>query len=125
MDIKLILHWTGFFVFAYIFGYAALYKVSQSPGMMQGMEAIGFGKTGTILIGWAEIIGVLGLLAGVFYPPVKPLAVLWLWPFAIGAFVVHLSYHHPFSEYRNALLVTVIPLLLLATDKHFSIQIRA
>ena len=121
MELKTILHWISFAVYCYIFGYAGLYKIIKVPGMMQGMESMGFGTDATVLIGWAETIGVLGLIAGIFVPVVKPLAVLWLWPFAIGALTTHFSYHHPFSEYLNALLVCIMPVILLITDRHFRV----
>lgn len=92
--------------------------------MMEGMRSMGFGTTATLIIGWAETIGVAGLIAGIFIPVIKPVAVIFLWPFAIGALTTHFSYHHNFSEYMNALLVTVCPAILLATDKHFKIILQ-
>ena len=124
MKVKSVLHWTAFAVFLGIFGYAGLYKVIKVPGMMQGMEAMGFNERATLIIGWAETVGVLGLLVGIFIPQVKPVAVLFLWPFAIGALTTHFSYHHGIEHYQNALLVTGLPVILLATDKHFRIIIQ-
>lgn len=92
--------------------------------MMEGMESMGFGTTATLIIGWAETLGVVGLIVGIFVPVVKRVTVLLLWPFAIGALTAHFSYHHAFPEYLNALLVTICPAILLATDKHFRIIIQ-
>jgi uncharacterized membrane protein YphA (DoxX/SURF4 family) len=125
MEIKTILHWISFAVFAYIFGYAGIYKVIKVQNMMEGMASMGFGTTATLIIGYAETTGVIALVMGIFIPVVKPVAVLFLWPFAIGALTTHFSYHHDFAEYRNALLVTVLPLIILATDKHFRVSITA
>jgi uncharacterized membrane protein YphA (DoxX/SURF4 family) len=124
MEIRTIIHWISFAVYLYIFGYAGLYKITRVPGMMQGMESMGFGMKATLWIGWLETIGVLGLIAGIFIPVVKPVAVIFLWPFAIGALTTHFSYHHPVSEYSNALLVCIMPVLLLTTDRHFKVVIE-
>jgi len=123
MNYREIIHWTAFIVFTYIFGYASIYKVIQLKGMMEGMASMGFGEEWTLVIGWAELIGFLGLLASLYYPPCRSMAVLWLWPFAIGAFTVHMSYHHTFGHYLNSLLVCVLPVLLLCTDRYFRIQL--
>jgi hypothetical protein len=117
------LHWGAFAVYTYIFGYAALYKIFKVPGMMNGMAAMGFGETWTLAIGIAEAIGVLALLAGIFVPPLKNVAVLWLMPFAIGAFTVHISYQHGFGDYRTSLLVCCLSVLLLWTDKTFDLRL--
>jgi uncharacterized membrane protein YphA (DoxX/SURF4 family) len=118
---KTILHWISFAVLIFIFGYAGIYKIIQLPGMMEGMKSMGFGTTATLIIGWAETLGVLGLITGIFIPVVKPVAVIWLWPFAIGALTAHFSYHHEFSDYLNALLVCIFSFLILNTDKHFKV----
>lgn len=118
-----VLHWSAFAVFTYIFGYAALYKILKVPGMMNGMMAMGFNEPWTIAIGVAETIGVLGLLAGIFFPALKNGAVLWLMPFAIGAFTAHMCYQHGFSHYCNSLLVCVLSVVMLLTDKRFSLSL--
>jgi uncharacterized membrane protein YphA (DoxX/SURF4 family) len=123
MDIKTILHWLAFAVMLYIFGYAGIYKIVKMPGMMQGMRSMGFGEQVTVIIGWTEVLGVTGLLAGIFIPQVKPIAVLYLWPFAIGALTTHFSYHHGIADFYQALLVTVLPVILLMTDRHFKVSI--
>lgn len=123
MTTKLVLHWLAFIIYCWIFGYAGIYKIVKVPDMMQGMASMGFGEMATLWIGWAETIGVAGLLLSIFIPAVRPVAVLWLWPFAIGALTAHFSYHHAFSDYRNALLVCIMPAVLLATDKHFEVRI--
>ena len=110
-------------MFTYIFAYAGIYKIIKVSEMMSGMKSMGFDETATGIIGWAEMIGVAALITGIFIPKVKPIAVIWLWPFAIGALTTHFSYHHQFPEYLSALLVSVLPVVLLGTDKHFRVVI--
>jgi hypothetical protein len=123
MKILIVMHWVAFAAFTWIFGYAGLYKVLKVPAMMEGMASMGFHESWTLAIGWAEVIGVVGLLASMFYPPMRSLAVLWLLPFGIGAFTAHMSYHHVFPHYLNAMLVCVLPIILLWTDRHFHVHI--
>jgi hypothetical protein len=89
--------------------------------MMQGMEAFGFGESWTLFIGVAETLGVAGLLAGIFFPAVRNLAVLWLLPFAIGAFTMHMAHHHGPADYKESVICIVLGVLMLWTDKRFRI----
>lgn len=124
MNGKMILHYGCLLVFAYIFGYAGLYKITGHTGMMEGMMALGFGKQATLLIGWAEVIGVVALLTGLFVPGFKSGAVLWLLPFGIGALAVHMAHHDGFADYKESLLVCLLGPVILMTDKHFKIKLR-
>lgn len=124
METRPFVHWLSFAVFTSIFGYAAIFKIIQLPSMMSGMASMGFDKNATLIVGWIEFVGVLGLLVGIFVPPIKNAAILFLLPFAIGAFTAHMSYHHTFDHYRNSLIVCVLPLLLLYTDEKFKLVLK-
>lgn len=123
MDHRAILHWIAFCGFTYIFGYAGLYKIIRKPDMMEGMASLGFNGTWTLFIGTTEMLGVAGLLAGIFYPAVKNLAVLWLLPFAIGAFTMHMGHHHGPADYKESVICIVLAVVLLWTDRRFRIVI--
>ena len=58
-DFKMIIYWASFAYYVYVFGYASLYKVFQKKSMMQNMQALGFNKVPTILIGICELAGVV------------------------------------------------------------------
>lgn len=118
------IHWIALAIVIYIFGYAGLYKIIGVPDMMNGMADMGFGTTITFLIGLAETAGVIGLIVGLYYRPVKIISLLGLLPFAIGAFTVHMSYHHPFPVYLNSLLVCTMPLVILWTDEKFKLILK-
>ena len=113
-------HWSTYAYYVYLFGYASLFKVFQKPDMMEGMEHFGFNKTWALLIGYGELLGVVGLIAGLWYHEVRNAAVLWLFPFAVGALMVHFA-HHDYSDFRGALFGCIASVVLLATDKHFRI----
>jgi uncharacterized membrane protein YphA (DoxX/SURF4 family) len=75
-----------------------------------------------VLIGPAETAGVAGVIIGLFYRPAKIISLLGLLAFAIGAFTVHMSHHHPFPVYLNSLLVCIMPLVILWTDEEFKVE---
>lgn len=118
------IHWIALAVLIYIFGYAGLYKIFGVPGMMEGMAALGFGETWTFLIGLAEVTGVAGVIIGLFYRPVKIISLLLLFPFAVGAFTVHIAFQDPFPIYLNSLLVCITPLIILWTDEKFKLILK-
>jgi len=117
-----IIHWAAFIYYLYIFGYASLFKVFQKHSMMQNMQSLGFNKTWTIIIGIAELIGVLLLITGTFIPQLKNIGILLLFPFAIGAFASHMA-HHEYEHYYNSLIVCILTVILLITDNNFKISL--
>ncbi len=91
--------------YLYVFGYASLFKVFQKQSMMQSMDSLGFNKTWTLGIGVGELLGVL-----------------LLFPFAIGAFTAHMAYGE-YHHFYNSLMMCILSVVLLATDKNFKIII--
>ncbi|MBF0577458.1 DoxX family protein [Dysgonomonas sp. GY617] len=117
-----VLHWCAYVYYIYIFGYASLYKVFQKKTMMDSMLSLGFNKPFTIIIGVAELIGVILLLVGFWHHGVRNIGVLFLTPFAIGALTAHFA-HQEYNHYYNALICCVLSGFLLLTDKHFQITV--
>ncbi len=118
--ITTLVHWLSYAYYLYVFGYASMFKVFQKTSMMQNMQNLGFNKTWTILIGIGELIGVILLIIGLFKPQYKNLAVLFLFPFAVGAFTAHMA-HQEYHHFYNALMMCILTVILLATDKNFKI----
>lgn len=118
--VKPLVHWISYAYYLYVFGYASLFKVFQKTTMMQSMQSLGFNKTWTILIGIVELIGVVLIAVGIFKPPLKNVGILVLFPFAIGAFTAHMA-HQEFHHFYNSLLMCILSVILLATDKDFRI----
>lgn len=116
-----IIHWISVTVFSFIFGYAGIKKLYQEETMMMGMEQLGFSVTWTLAIGFAEVLGTIGVLAGIFVRPVKIISVLLLMPFAIGAFTMHMSQQHPFGIYWQSLVVCLLSIIILWTDEEFEL----
>jgi hypothetical protein len=115
-----ILHWFVYTYYVFLFGKASLLKVFQVPAMMKGMETLGFGKTWTLLIGYSELIGVIGLIAGLWIHEIRNASVIFLFLFSVGALMVHFA-HRDYSDYYEALLGCISAVALLATDKFFKI----
>lgn len=118
--ITAIIHWLSFTYYLYVFGYASLFKVFQKKSMMESMQNLGFNKTWTILIGIGELIGVILLIIGLFKPQYKNLAVLFLLPFAVGAFTTHMA-HQEYHHFYNSLIMCILTIVLLLTDQNFKI----
>lgn len=120
--IKSIIHWSSYAYYLYVFGYASLFKVFQKSSMMQSMLSLGFGKTSTILIGMVELLGVVLIVIGLFKRPFKTVGILLLFPFAVGAFTAHMA-HQEYHHFYNALVMCVLSIVMLSTDKHFKITL--
>jgi hypothetical protein len=117
-----ILHWMVYMYYVYLFGKAGLLKVFQIPAMMKGMEAFGFGKTWTLLIGYAEVTGVVGLIVGLWIHEIRNASVIFLFLFSVGALMVHFA-HRDYSDYYEALSGCMCAIVLLATDKFFKMSL--
>jgi hypothetical protein len=115
-----IVHWLLYAYYIYLFGYASLLKVFQHPPMMQGMEAFGFNRTWTLFIGYGELIGFIGLLTGIFIHQVKNASILYLFPFSVGALMVHFA-HSDYRDFYDALYCCAASILLLASERHFRV----
>lgn len=115
-----IVHWLLYAYYAYLFGYASLMKVFQHESMLQGMAAFGFSRTWTLFIGYSELIGFIGLLAGIFTHQVKNASILYLFSFSVGALMVHFA-HNDYHDFYHALYCSAASIVLLATDRNFKI----
>ena len=120
--LKIAIHWAALLYYIYVFGYASLFKVFQKQSMMHSMLSLGFNKTWTIIIGIEELIGIILVVIGIFKPPCKNIGILLLFPFAVGAFTAHMA-HNEYHHYYNALLMCLLTIILLATDKQFKIAV--
>lgn len=115
-------HWIAYGYLVYAFGYASLFKVFQKESMMTNMKNFGFGKVWTLLIGYGEVVGVAGLIVGLWMHEVKNLSTLWLFPFAVGALMVHFA-HNDYKYYFTAFFSCIASVVLLLTAPHFHVII--
>ncbi|HZI23661.1 MAG TPA: DoxX family protein [Chryseolinea sp.] len=122
MKATYMIHWIGYAYYVYLFGYASLFKVFKKQSMVDNMEALGFNTTWTLVIGYGELLGVVGLITGIWFHEVKNVSILWLIPFAVGALMVHFA-HNDYVHFYSALAGVLVGLLLLATEPHFKIQL--
>ncbi|MDR2270786.1 MAG: DoxX family protein [Sphingobacterium sp.] len=120
--IKSIVHWLSYTYYLYVFGYASLFKIFQKQSMMQSMDSLGFNKTWTLSIGIGELFGVLLLLIGLYRPEIKNVGILLLFPFAVGALTAHMA-HQEYQHFYNSLIMCILTVVLLLTDKHFKIVV--
>lgn len=117
-----IVHWTSFAVLVLIFLWGASQKILQQPGMIQDMKSLGFNVSWTIAIGVGETIGLTGLILGLKYRRLKTASAIFLFPFAVGAFMVHMA-HNDYNGFWAALICSVCSIALLLFDRHFQIRL--
>lgn len=121
---KKIIHYFSLIIYAFIFGYAGFYKVIKVQAMVDGMTEMGFNANWTTFLGYVECAGVIGILIGIFYfRPLKNISILSLWPIAFGAFSAHIANGHMFNDFKESVIVMILPLFILGTDKEFRIKI--
>lgn len=118
--IKTAIHCLSYTYYLYVFGYASLFKIFQKKTMMLSMQSFGFNKAWTVTIGALELFGVMLIFIGFFQPQYKNVGILFLLPFAIGAFTTHIA-HQEYNHYYNSLIVCILTVIILATDKTFKI----
>ncbi|WP_157676748.1 DoxX family protein [Chryseobacterium sp. T16E-39] len=121
LNLNRIFYWISFAWYIYIIGPAAVKKIIQWQPMMDSMQSLGFDKNWTIGIGVLETIGVLIVLAGLLKPSLRTLGVLFLFPFAIGAFTAHMA-HQEYHHFYNSLIMCILSAVLLLLDKRIKIN---
>ena len=118
-----ILYWLCYVGYLYIILPASFNKVVQQPLMLENMRLLGFEKNWTIAIGIVETIGVLIVLTGLFKPHFRTLGILFLFPFAIGAFTAHMA-HQEYYHFYKSLIMCVLSFVLLCLDKGVSVNLK-
>ncbi len=106
--IKWGIYWLFYISYSYIIMPSALSKIFEKESMMESMLSLGFDRTWTIAIGIVETIGVLMVVTGLWKSQFRTLGVIWLFPFAIGAFTTHMA-HQEYEHFYNSLIMCVLP----------------
>jgi hypothetical protein len=118
------LHWAAFAWYVFIFGRAGLLKVILQKEMVAAMDYMGFNLTWTLVIGWCEVVGVVMMLFGILQPKWKNIGVLFLFPFAVGAFTAHMA-RQEYQHFYDALTMCVLSVVILATSTRFKMVLNA
>lgn len=106
----------------FIFGRAALMKIVEDQTMMEGMQYFGFDRIPSLAIGYAELIVVIALLAGMGKHVIRNIATLLLFFFAFGALIVHWA-HRDYVDHYDALFCSIAAVGCLALDRQFRIRV--
>ena len=119
---KDIFYWVCYVWYLYIIVPAAFLKVIQGSAMMQSMQSLGFNKYWALAIGIVEAVGVAIVIAGLHKARFRTLGILFLFPFAIGAFTTHMA-HQEYHHYYNSMIMCFLSFILLYLDKRISIDL--
>jgi uncharacterized membrane protein len=84
-------------------------KVIGFAPLYEQLAALHVGKTGGLLIGIAEVLGVIGL----WVKPTRRYALLGLLMLSVGAIAAHIGANQPIQESIPAIVATVILLTLV------------
>ena len=95
-------------VLSALFMLSAVAKILALPGSMAHRQRLGVPLWLWRATGFAQALGVIGLLVGLVKPQVTPLAGGWLGGVMIGAFIAHWRVRDHWRHY-----VTVVSLLAL------------
>lgn len=87
-------------------------KLAANPKIIDSMHSVGVTATQVRVLALLEILGALGLLAGIFVPSIGIAAAVGLTFYFLGAVAAHLRVGHTPSEWVPAF---VIMLLAIAT----------
>ena len=90
-----------------IYGAAAFMKLTGNAAMAERLSEAGFGGSWPLFIGATELAGTVAL----FIPQLRRLALLCLWPYAVGGLAVHMSYGHE-RLYPGIIASLLVPLCL-------------
>lgn len=91
-------------VIALIFGGAGVLKVIGEPTMVQRLADLGFGTPWRLFIGITELLGVLAITVC----RLRPLALICLWPYAIGGLALHISHGHDLARMAPAIAGSLV-----------------
>ena len=90
---------------AAVFVADALFKVVKNPTGADQAYDLGYPIPVWRVIGWLELLGALGLIVGLFYPPIGVAAAIGLTVLMVGAVISHL-------RVKDALAKSATPLVL-------------
>ncbi|MBO0934325.1 DoxX family protein [Fibrella aquatilis] len=118
MNTTLVIFYLALLVISFVYLAAGFQKISGREPMKSRMAEMNQGGVVRLLIGIAEIVGVIGI----WLPATRPLALLCLMPFSIGGLAAHIVLRHNFRE-RDipAVLMIVLICVALWLDPSFSI----
>ena len=87
---------------------SAIAKLKKVPDVMASMESVGVKPNQVPVLAFLEIVGGLGVIAGIWIAPLGLLASACLVLYFIGALYSHFSRKHKVAEFGAALGIFVI-----------------
>lgn len=108
-----VVYWLFYIGYLFISAYLGFNKVFRANDPATGIQPGAFTRAS----GWLELIGVLGLLIGFFYPPMTLIPIAWLLPLSL--MTIYKQFGKP--RFYNLLYCCTIPVLLVIMNRSYGI----
>ena len=89
---------------AFIYCNAGAMKTFGAPEMVAHLNELHINTAWRVFIGITELLGVIGI----FWPRTRAVALLCLWPYAIGGLALHVSYADTVAHIIPAVVAAIL-----------------
>jgi putative oxidoreductase len=97
---------------ALIFLMTGFMSISGNKQQIEQFEHLNLPQWFRIVTGLVQLIGVVGLVIGFWYPSIAALAGLWAAITMLGGFATHLKAKDPISKAMPALILTILAITI-------------
>jgi putative oxidoreductase len=97
---------------AFIFLMTGFMSISGNKQQIEQFEHLNLPQWFRIVTGLVQLIGVVGLVIGFWYPSIAALAGLWAAITMLGGFATHLKAKDPISKAMPALILTILAIII-------------
>ena len=97
---------------ALIFLMTSIMSIIGHKMQVENFEHLDLPQWFRVVTGWVRLVGVVGLVIGLWYPSIAALAGLWMGITMLGGFATHLKAKDPISKAMPALILTIIAIII-------------
>ncbi len=101
---------------AFVFLMTGLGKILGAKMQVESFEQLKLKKEFRLVTGIVQIVGVIGLIIGIWYPGVASLSGIWFGIIMIGAAAAHIRVKDPFSKAVPAIVLCIVALFIMALN---------
>ncbi|MDM5455396.1 DoxX family protein [Peribacillus simplex] len=98
---------------SFVFLMTGFGKILGTKMQVESFEHLKFKKEFRVVTGLAQIVGVIGLIIGIWYPGVASLSGIWIGIIMIGAAAAHIRVKDPFSKAVPAVVLCIVAFFIM------------